>query len=221
MSVQCVDPKRISTANPVLKDLSVNSPSCSTVHFFEELGIWKYLVDDAEPLAALRVIDTYDRNGNIEVRTDKSFRHDINNQQFGFNAALNTKVLQLVQEHPKIDLQLGKKVCDIKQNFQSVDVILSNGEQIEARLLVVLTEETHLFGKSRLPVKRFSLSQDALAFTVEHARSHESVSAEIYFDGGPFTFVPLPKLGNINQSALYGWKGLKCCVAKSHVGVRI
>ena len=113
LSVQCVDPKRILTANPVPQRSPVNSPSCSNCSFFEELGIWKYLVDDAEPLAALRVIDTYNRNGNIEVRTDKSFlAHDINNQQFGFNVALNTskKVLgQLVQEHPKIDLQLSKK----------------------------------------------------------------------------------------------------------------
>lgn len=208
LSVQCVDPKRIPDGKSCsIKDHRSTAHLAPTVHFFEELGIWKYLVDDAEPLAALRVIDTYNRNGNIEVRTDKSFlAHDINNQQFGFNVALNTskKVLgQLVQEHPKIDLQLGKKVCDIKQNFQSVDVILSNGEQIEARLLVGADgRDSFVREKVGLPVKRFSLSQDALAFTVEHARSHESVSAEIYFDGGPFTFVPLPKLGNINQSAI-------------------
>jgi len=194
--VFCVDP-----AAPITERGAPNADMRSTAflqpskELLGEIGLWERLTPFAAPLQVMRIVDA--GGEKPEPRIESEFdASEISEEPFGWNYPnwlLRRECLAMMDESENITFKAGVAAEKILTRSEFAQISLSNGEVIQAKLLVAADGRDSQIRKAvGIDVKTIRYGQKALAFTVTHPIPHKNVSTEIHRSGGPFTLVPLP-----------------------------
>lgn len=195
-SVLCVDP-----APPVMAEADPNSDLRTTaflhpsVGVLERAGLWDRFAAHAMPLQVMRIVDAGGEMPQPRVSHDFD-ASDISDQPFGWNLPnwlLRRECVARLEELPNVSFRPGIGTARLTTRESAALVGLSDGQSVEARLLVAADGRNSPMRQALgIGVRTTRFGQKALAFAVTHPVPHGNVSTEIHRSGGPFTFVPLP-----------------------------
>ncbi len=162
---------------------------------FDEIGIWPVLAPHAQPLDALRVVDTH--GDPPEIAATRTFTPaDLGEDTFGWNLPnwlTRREVLAHVADRPGITLALGTGFAAMLARSREALVTLTDGTRLRARLVIGADgRDSPVREAAGIGAATQRYGQRALAFVATHAQAHANVSTEIYNSGGAFTTVPLP-----------------------------
>jgi 2-octaprenyl-6-methoxyphenol hydroxylase len=195
-SVLCVDP-----TPPVMAESDPNSDLRTTaflhpsIKVLEIAGLWDRYRAHAMPLQVMRIVDA---GGPVaEPRVSHDFNAaDISDQPFGWNLPnwlLRRECVARLAELPNVTFRPGVGTCRLTTRDTGAIIGLSDGTNVEARLLVAADGRNSPMRQALgIGVRTTRFGQKALAFAVTHPIPHNNVSTEVHRSGGPFTFVPLP-----------------------------
>jgi 2-octaprenyl-6-methoxyphenol hydroxylase len=138
-----------------------------------------------QPLQALRLINAHNNTNHDTIHFESP-----DGSPFGYNISNNDLKKQLTDQCTII---YGVIVEQILHRDDSINVILNNGEFLQARLLIVADGK---FSRTRdllgISAKIFETGQTALSFDVEHPQiPHNSISTEVYHKDVSATLVPI------------------------------
>lgn len=205
-SVTIVDPTPPVTDGEAegadLRTTAFLQPSRSVL---ERAGLWEKLAPQASALQVMQIIDA----GGSEpiARVQKAFdANDISDAPFGWNLPnwlLRREFLARIRELDTVTFLSGVGTKSVLTRQSEARVLLSNGAQVIARLLVAADgRNSPVREATGIHVRTTRYGQKALAFAVTHPIAHNNVSTEIHRSGGPFTLVPLPDRNGSPCSAI-------------------
>ena len=191
-------------ATPGTKDLRSTAFLHPARALFEEIGLWDTLARDTTPLNALRIIDT--TGWPPQVTETRVFNaSDMNLASFGWNLpnqATRAALLKHIDKYPNI-IRISAGFQSMLTRTQEAIVTLTNGQRIRTKL-VLGADGRKSATRQAVGIKSETRSygQKAFAFVATHTFRHDSVSVEIYNQGGAFTTVPLPDHNGRPSSAI-------------------
>ncbi|MDO7655586.1 MAG: UbiH/UbiF family hydroxylase [Paracoccaceae bacterium] len=194
--VTCIEPTPpVTSPQDQGADLRSTAILQSSYALLERAGIWAKLTSHVAPLQVMRIIDA----GGAEpiARVSKEFdATDLNDLPFGWNFPnwlLRRVLLERLAELPQVNLRTGLSCVGIFTRLDYVQVRLSSGDKLTAKLLIGADgRSSFVRTASNIGVKTWRYGQKALAFAVTHKEAHHNISTEVHRTGGPFTLVPLP-----------------------------
>jgi 2-octaprenyl-6-methoxyphenol hydroxylase len=195
-SVICVDPSPpVTEGEAEGADLRTTAFLQPSVPVLDGAGLWDRLAPHAAALQVMRIIDA----GGAEpvARLVKDFdASDISDQPFGWNLPnwlLRREMVARLAELPNVDFRPGAGFARMLVREDAALVTLTDGSQIEARLVVGADGRNSPVREALgIGARTYRYGQKALAFAVAHDIPHGNVSTEVHRSGGPFTLVPLP-----------------------------
>jgi 2-octaprenyl-6-methoxyphenol hydroxylase len=97
-------------------------------------------------------------------------------------------------------------VADFERARDRVDVTLSDGDTLAARLLVA-ADGAHSVIRERagIPTNGFSYGQSAIVTTVAHERDHHGRAEEHFLPAGPFAILPLKRDMGVGHRSSIVW----------------
>ncbi|MCG3266647.1 UbiH/UbiF family hydroxylase [Yoonia sp. I 8.24] len=160
--------------------------------FLNDAGLWVRLAEFAAPLQIMRIVDAA-----AEPHITRDFdASDISDKPFGWNLPnwlLRREMVARLDALPNVDFMPGTGFKSMLARDHSAIVTLSDGRQLDARLVVGAdgrNSAVRLAAGISARVKRYG--QKAVTFAVTHDAPHNNISTEVHRAGGPFTLVPLP-----------------------------
>ena len=177
------------------------------VEFFDWIDVWDFLKPEACPLKHLRIVNqqTIGQAKLGSSQTTFSAR-EVGHNQFGFNVPLKESLLALkkaAERQAGIEWRLGYKLTDFNQRADCTELYLSNGQVVRTKLLVGADgSQSGVRRFASIPTVKKQTGQIILTFNITHEKPHANFSTEIYSSGGPFTLIPLRRLGEENRSAV-------------------
>jgi len=175
-----------------------------SLRLLENLGLIDTLRSDFAALATMRIVD--DTGSLFFVPPVEFHATEIGLDVFGENIEnrlLVTRLMAAARKTPGLEIAEGL-VTQVIHEPESAEVLLDDGRQFSARLLVAADGRKSLLRKAAgIATRDWSYPQTALTALLSHERPHREVSTEFHTRQGPFTFVPLPgKPGMPNRSSL-------------------
>jgi len=109
------------------------------------------------------------------------------------NAPLRRRLYAAALAAPRIDLRLGVAVAAFAARPDRIDVTLTDGGRLAARLLVGADGRgSPVREKAGIAMRARDYRQTSIVATAAHARPHRGVAHERFLPGGPFAILPLP-----------------------------
>ena len=174
----------------------------------EFLGIWHMIEDHAQPITEMIITDsklsdvtrpTFLTFGSVEeeVGPDGPFAHMMPNKELVH--ALREKARKL-----GIELIFSSGVTAFERQGHAVDVTLSDGRHLPARLLVAADGvRSRLREMAGIKTVHWPYGQWGIVTTVRHERDHQGRAEEHFLPAGPFAILPLKGIGaEGNRSSL-------------------
>jgi len=187
----------VTVADPALASLKSKDPRASAIaaaarRLFEAIEVWPAVAADAQPILDMVVTDsklehairpTYLTFGG-EVEEGEAFAHMIENRLLVDALVDKAKALG-------IDLRAGA-VTGFDNMPNAIDVDLSGGETISARLLVGADgARSQIREQAGIATHGWNYDQSAIVCTVAHERDHDGRAEEHFLPAGPFAILPL------------------------------
>lgn len=204
--VLCVDAvPPVTEAEAEGSDLRSTAFLAPSVALLERAGLWDRLAPHAARLRIMRLADAGGPTGAIREIAD--FRAtEIGQKDFGANLPnwlLRREMVAHLADLPGARLIAPARVERLTARTDHALVVLSNGTQVRARLVVAADgRDSFVREAAGVRARRWRYGQKALVFTVAHDLPHDGVSTEIHRSGGPFTLVPLPDRDGAPHSAV-------------------
>jgi len=187
----------VTVVDPALASLKSKDPRASAIaaaarRLFEAIEVWPAVAPDAQPILDMVVTDsklehairpTYLTFGG-EVEEGEAFAHMIENRLLVDALVDKAKALG-------IDLRAGA-VTGFDNMPNAIDVDLSGGETISARLLVGADgARSQIREQAGIATHGWNYDQSAIVCTVAHERDHDGRAEEHFLPAGPFAILPL------------------------------
>ncbi len=187
----------VTVADPTLAAATSNDPRASAIaaaarRLFEAIGVWDAVAEEAQPILDMVVTDskledavrpTFLTFGG-EVEEGEPFAHMIENRLLV--DALVTKARAL-----GVDLR-ATAVRGFANTAKTIDVALTDGSEISARLLVGADgARSSIREQAGIASHGWNYDQSAIVCTVAHEREHEGRAEEHFLPAGPFAILPL------------------------------
>src|SRR6476646_11649920 len=187
----------VTVADPALASLKSKNPRASAIaaaarRLFEAIEVWPAVAHEAQPILDMVVTDsklehamrpTYLTFGG-EVEEGEAFAHMIENRLLVDALVDKAKALG-------IELRAGA-VTGFDNMPNAIDVDLSGGETISARLLVGADGARSLIREQAgIATHGWNYDQSAIVTTVAHERGHNGRAEEHFLPAGPFAILPL------------------------------
>ena len=187
----------VTVADPALASLQSKDPRASAIaaaarRLFEAIEVWPAVAHEAQPILDMVVTDsklehavrpTYLTFGG-EVEEGEAFAHMIENRLLVDALVDKAKALG-------IDLRTGA-VTGFDNMPNAIDVDLSGGETISARLLVGADgARSQIREQAGIATHGWNYDQSAIVCTVAHERDHDGRAEEHFLPAGPFAILPL------------------------------
>ncbi|MEM8870049.1 MAG: FAD-dependent oxidoreductase [Pseudomonadota bacterium] len=204
--VVCVEPAAAGPGTPTTDaDLRSTAFLEPAIDLMSEAGLWARLAPHGTDLRVMRLADA--GGPQPEVRETSDFdAAELGRDRFGVNLpnwVIRTEMRDAVVATPGIDLIAGHRVVRTTARTDQMIAVLSDGQQIRARLAIAADgRDSALRAGAGIGVRRWDYGQRALVFAVSHPIAHQNVSTEIHRTGGPFTLVPLPDRDGVPHSAV-------------------
>lgn len=165
-----------------------------SVAFLESIGVWPLLEPDAQPLAAMRIVDD---TGRLARAPSVEFRaSEIGRASFGSNV-LNARLhaaLREVAGHLSARLEIVEEALEDLQ-VEGEDAVLraAGGRTFRVSLVVGADGRQSVVRRSAgIEMRSWTYPQSAIVLNFSHAQDHGATSTEFHRATGPFTQVPLP-----------------------------
>ena len=160
----------------------------------EDLGVWERI--PKEFISSINEAKVLDGNSEYALHFNKDHLDCLG--YLVSNHALKKAIYEQSQTANNITTLFGKKTSLISTNDQAAFVVLSDGEKIEASLLVAADGR---FSESRsffnIPVKEYNFKQKAIVCKMEHEQPHHNIAHECFNYGR--TLAVLPLSGNVSS----------------------
>lgn len=175
------------------KDGRASAVAAAAVRMLEQLGIWAQIRDEAQPITEMIVTDS--RTGDAirpvfltfggEAQPGEPFAHMMPN--VALNGALRKRAGEL-----GIAIRQGIAVSGISEAVGHVDVRLSDGSTLAARLLVACDGvKSAIRDMAGIRTLHWDYGQSGIVATVGHECPHEGRAEEHFLPSGPFAILPL------------------------------
>ena len=187
----------VTVADPALASWQSKDPRASAIaaaarRLFEAIEVWPAGAHEAQPILDMVVTDsklehairpTYLTFGG-EVEEGEAFAHMIENRLLVDALVDKAKALG-------IELRAGA-VTGFDNMPNAIDVDLSGGETISARLLVGADgARSQIREQAGIATHGWNYDQSAIVCTVAHERDHDGRAEEHFLPAGPFAILPL------------------------------
>ena len=187
----------VAVADPNLAVTPSKDPRASAIaaaarRLFEAIGVWERVADIAQPMLDMVITDSKLDDAVRptfltfagEVEEGEPFAHMVENRHL--IDALVAKANEL-----GIDLR-AQSVAGFESAANKIDVELSGGETVSARLLVGADgAKSKIREQAGIATHGWNYDQSAIVTTVAHEREHRGRAEEHFLPAGPFAILPL------------------------------
>jgi 2-octaprenyl-6-methoxyphenol hydroxylase len=165
-----------------------------TVRFFEELGLWEKISQNAFPLKVMRIVDGSNRLIRTPQTDFKSSEIDL--EAFGYNLK-NEDILAALDEAisalPNIS-QIEGSVTDInsQDSTETIHMETDDGMKTVITSFAVGADGRNSIVRTSKSVsaREWEYPQAAIVVNFKHEKSTQFTSTEFHTETGPFTIVP-------------------------------
>jgi 2-octaprenyl-6-methoxyphenol hydroxylase len=187
----------IIVADPALATRPSRDPRATAIvaacrRLFEAIGVWDRVADQAQPITDMVVTDSKLEDATRpvfltfagDVEPGEAFAHMVENR-FLIDALVERAGAE------GIDLR-ATTVAGFEQRAGGVDVMLGDGNTIEASLLVAADgARSKLRERAGIATHGWDYDQSGIVVTVGHERDHQGRAEEHFLPAGPFAILPL------------------------------
>jgi len=187
----------VTVADPALKNEKSRDPRASAIaaaarRLFEAIGVWGAVEGEAQPILDMVVTDS-----KLEDAVRPTFL------TFGGEVEEGEPFAQMVENRLLVDALVDKAKAlgiDLRATAvsgfghapSSIDVALTDGETLSARLLVGADGGRSAIRETAgIVTHGWDYNQSAIVTTVGHERDHEGRAEEHFLPAGPFAILPL------------------------------
>ena len=195
LNVLCIEPHRpASKKETQFADLRSTAYLLKSVDLFKQAGVWESLQIHAEALKIMRICDVgtaYD---------DALHVSDFDSQEidlpcFGYNVPnwfAKTSLIAEIEASEFGEIIFGQKVTGFSNQINNSFLKLENNINLSAKLIIAADgKNSEIRYLSKIKIKKWDNSQDAIACVVLHEKPHVGSSTEVLDSGGPCTLVPM------------------------------
>ncbi|WP_274533857.1 ubiquinone biosynthesis hydroxylase [Rhizobium sp. Root708] len=182
------------------KDMRASAIIAAATKMLEVFGIWNEIEPDAQPINKMIVTDSKTSDPvrpvfltfDGEVQDGRPFAHMVPNLSL-------VRALRGACERLGIEILHGVSATGLNSGDTHAEISLSNGETIEARLVVACDGvRSHVRELAGIKTVSWDYGQSGIVATVEHERPHNGCAEEHFLPAGPFAILPLKN----NRSSL-------------------
>jgi 2-octaprenyl-6-methoxyphenol hydroxylase len=175
------------------KDMRASAIISAATRMLDVFGIWSEIELEAEPIRKMIVTDSKTTDPvrpvfltfDGEVEEGRPFAHMIPNVAI-------VGALRGLCDRLGITIRHGLTVSGFVTGAQSTSISLSDGNVLEARLLIACDGvRSSLRDMAGIKTVRWDYDQSGIVTTVEHERPHNGVAEEHFLPSGPFAVLPL------------------------------
>ena len=186
----------VAVADPALArepaDARASAIVAAARRLFEAIGVWDKAAGEAQPILDMVITDS--RLQDAARPTFLTFDGDVApGEPFGHmieNAPLLAALVEKARAEGIELLPVG--VAKVQQGTSHIDVALSDGRTISARLLVAADgARSAIREQTGIASHGWSYDQSAIVTTVRHERDHQGRAEEHFLPAGPFAILPL------------------------------
>ena len=187
----------VTVADPALASVPSKDPRATAIaaaarRLFEAIEVWDAVAAGAQPILDMVVTDsrvddavrpTFLSFGG-EVEPGEPFAHMIENRHL---------IDALVAKAAELGVDLRATAVSGFANFpNTIDVMLADGNEISARLLVGADgARSRIRETAGIATHGWNYDQSAIVTTVAHEREHNGRAEEHFLPAGPFAILPL------------------------------
>lgn len=180
-------------ANVWRKDERASAIAAAAVRMLDQLGVWKELSADAQPITEMIVTDsrTSDPVRPVfltfggEARPGEPFAHMVANN--ALNGALRDRAAAL-----GVEVRGSTAVDGIADRGGAIEIRFADGARTTASLLVACDGvNSSIRAMAGIGIVRKDYGQSGIVATIGHERSHEGRAEEHFLPSGPFAILPL------------------------------
>lgn len=163
--------------------------SYGTVQILQRFGLWESLQSVATPIEHIHVSDR-----------SHAGMTDITKEEVGVNALgyvveladVGRIYAEKIEKTSSITLYCPQSIQSVERNINKVTAILSNGEQIEAKLLVAADGAVSTCCEQvGLPLQEHDFEQVAIIANVVTSEAHQGRAFERFTSHGPIALLPM------------------------------
>jgi 2-octaprenyl-6-methoxyphenol hydroxylase len=170
-----------------VSDGRVSAISHASTKVLNYVGVWEELLLEACPIEKIFVSEGK-KHGNINFESSEL------DEPFGYmveNYRLKYALLNALTHEPLIKLCSRVELTEI-ENQQQVHGVLSNGELVQAELLIVADGRySTVRDKIGIKARKFEYGQTAIVCNIWHEKSHNNQATEWFFKAGPLAQLPM------------------------------
>jgi 2-octaprenyl-6-methoxyphenol hydroxylase len=186
--VACIDRETVETHTDKSFDVRTTAISWGSRNLLTHADVWNDLKDRAE---AIR--DIYIRDEDSPINLDFNIA-DVHADGFGWiidNRDIRQTLIHHMCKYGNLTHMTGMSVTDFKDCGKLIEVTLSGGQTINARL-VIGADGRKSFTRQWMGIDTFShdYRQSAIVCLMTHEKPHEGVALEHFRAQGPFAVLP-------------------------------
>lgn len=169
-------------------DRRVSAIALGSQRLLERAGVWEFMASEAEPITDIRVTD-----GHSPVFLHYA-HHEVSTEAFGYIVENCIIRNGLEQAYKKSGLRVlaPKHMKRFSVAEDGVDVELTSGEQLGARLLLAADgRNSRIRDELGIALITKDYQQTAIVCTIGHTLPHHGLAQERFLKQGPFAVLPM------------------------------
>lgn len=197
LRIALIDPAPASAqplGEPRRPDARASALAAASQRLLAALGVWPAVAPHAEPVLRIEITDSGLTAG---VRPVLLTYDNIVEGGPGTHIVENDRLLAAVRAAavaaPGVDAFAGTKVQSARPSMAAMDVALTDGRALTARLLVVAEgRASPLRAAAGIKTVDWHADQTGIVTTVDLELPHHGTAVQHFLPGGPFAILPLP-----------------------------
>jgi 2-octaprenyl-6-methoxyphenol hydroxylase len=174
-------------------DARASAIAAAARRLFQTIGVWERVADQAQPILDMVITDS--RLEDAVRPAFLSFAGEVAEGEAFAHMIENGPLLQALMDKAKdegVELRAVSVTDFATSSPQRIDVTLSDGSRISARLLVGADgARSAIREHAGIPTHGWEYGQSGIVTNVSHERDHQGRAEEHFLPSGPFAILPL------------------------------